>query len=209
MTSQLLIGHHGETIDAIQHLAYRIAFHGVDERKPLTVDAAGYRERRAAALHAVADQAPRRRDPGQAPGVTGADGRPGAQGRARAPEGALRRGDVLRGPGARAASRRRAAGRLGRREPWASIGVGGAATGAGVGRDRARDVPRAPRAARAGAVTACASHSPHPSIGRRDASACGRGSYEHCGSSWRHSVAQNDGRTHLVYPLWRLVEGGA
>ncbi len=53
----LLIGHHGQTIDAIQHLAYRIAYHGVDERKPLTVDAAGYRERRAAALHAVADQA--------------------------------------------------------------------------------------------------------------------------------------------------------
>jgi spoIIIJ-associated protein len=53
----LLIGHHGETIDAIQHLAYRIAFHGVDDRKPLSVDAAGYRERRAATLHAVADQA--------------------------------------------------------------------------------------------------------------------------------------------------------
>jgi spoIIIJ-associated protein len=53
----LLIGHHGQTIDAIQHLAYRIAFHGIDERRPLTVDAAGYRERRAAALHAVADQA--------------------------------------------------------------------------------------------------------------------------------------------------------
>jgi spoIIIJ-associated protein len=53
----LLIGHHGQTIDAIQHLAYRIAFHGVDERKPVTVDAAGYRERRAATLHAVADQA--------------------------------------------------------------------------------------------------------------------------------------------------------
>jgi spoIIIJ-associated protein len=53
----LLIGHHGQTIDAIQHLAYRIAFHDVDERKPLTVDAAGYRERRATSLHAVADQA--------------------------------------------------------------------------------------------------------------------------------------------------------
>jgi spoIIIJ-associated protein len=53
----LLIGHHGQTIDAIQHLAYRIAFHGIDERKRLSVDAAGYRERRAATLHAVADQA--------------------------------------------------------------------------------------------------------------------------------------------------------
>jgi spoIIIJ-associated protein len=53
----LLIGHHGETIDAIQHLAYRIAYHGIDERKPVTVNAAGYREQRAVALHAVADQA--------------------------------------------------------------------------------------------------------------------------------------------------------
>jgi spoIIIJ-associated protein len=54
---QPLIGQNGETIDAIQHLAYRIAYHGVDDRKPLTVDAAGYRDRRAAALHAIADQA--------------------------------------------------------------------------------------------------------------------------------------------------------
>ncbi|MDE3130130.1 MAG: KH domain-containing protein [Acidobacteriota bacterium] len=53
----LLIGHHGQTIDAIQHLTYRIAFHGLDERRPLSVDAAGYRARRAATLHAVADQA--------------------------------------------------------------------------------------------------------------------------------------------------------
>jgi spoIIIJ-associated protein len=52
-----LIGENGETIDAIQHLAYRIAYQGVDDRKPLTVDAAGYRGQRAAALHAIADQA--------------------------------------------------------------------------------------------------------------------------------------------------------
>jgi spoIIIJ-associated protein len=53
----LLVGHHGQTIDAIQHLAYRIAFHGDRERKRVTVDAAGYRERRAVALRAAADQA--------------------------------------------------------------------------------------------------------------------------------------------------------
>src|SRR5436305_13014560 len=53
----LLIGHHGQTIDAIQHLAYRIAFRGAEARKGVTVDAAGYRERRAAALRATADQA--------------------------------------------------------------------------------------------------------------------------------------------------------
>ena len=53
----LLIGHHGQTIDAIQHLAYRIAFRGAGERKRVVVDAAGYRERRAVALRAAADQA--------------------------------------------------------------------------------------------------------------------------------------------------------
>ncbi len=53
----LLIGHHGQTLDAIQHLAYRIAFRGSHERKRVVVDAAGYRERRAVALRAAADQA--------------------------------------------------------------------------------------------------------------------------------------------------------
>jgi spoIIIJ-associated protein len=53
----LLIGHHGQTIDAIQHLAYRFAMKGTGERRPVVVDAAGYRERRAVALRAAADQA--------------------------------------------------------------------------------------------------------------------------------------------------------
>jgi len=53
----LLIGRHGQTIDAIQHLAYRIAYRGEDERKRVTVDAAGYRERRAALLQQDAEEA--------------------------------------------------------------------------------------------------------------------------------------------------------
>jgi spoIIIJ-associated protein len=53
----LLIGRQGHTIDAIQHLAYRIAYSGARDRKGVTVDAAGYRERRAVALRAAADQA--------------------------------------------------------------------------------------------------------------------------------------------------------
>jgi spoIIIJ-associated protein len=53
----LLIGRHGQTIDAIQHLAYRIASRGSDTRKRVLVDAAGYREQRAVALRAAADQA--------------------------------------------------------------------------------------------------------------------------------------------------------
>jgi spoIIIJ-associated protein len=53
----LLIGRHGQTIDAIQHLAYRVAYRGEQERKRVTVDAAGYRERRAALLQQDADEA--------------------------------------------------------------------------------------------------------------------------------------------------------
>ena len=53
----LLIGHHGETIDAIQHLAYRIAFRRTGAPVRVVVDAAGYRERRSLALRAAADQA--------------------------------------------------------------------------------------------------------------------------------------------------------
>ena len=57
-TSGLLIGHHGQTIDAIQHLAYRFAMpRQIGERMSVTVDAAGYRERRAETLRATADQA--------------------------------------------------------------------------------------------------------------------------------------------------------
>ena len=53
----LLIGKHGTTIDALQHLAARIGFRGSDDRKAVVVDAAGYRERREGALRRAADQA--------------------------------------------------------------------------------------------------------------------------------------------------------
>src|ERR687890_303213 len=53
----LLIGKHGSTIDAIQHLVFRAAFRGSEDRKQVIADAAGYRERRAAALHRMADRA--------------------------------------------------------------------------------------------------------------------------------------------------------
>ena len=53
----LLIGKHGTTIDAVQHLAFRAAYRGREERKQVTVDAAGYRERRETALHRMADRA--------------------------------------------------------------------------------------------------------------------------------------------------------
>ena len=53
----LLIGKHGSTIDALQHLAFRAAFRGEEVRKQVVVDAAGYRERREGALHRMADRA--------------------------------------------------------------------------------------------------------------------------------------------------------
>jgi spoIIIJ-associated protein len=53
----LLIGKHGSTIDALQHLASRIAYRGREDRKAVVIDAAGYRERREGALQRAADQA--------------------------------------------------------------------------------------------------------------------------------------------------------
>jgi spoIIIJ-associated protein len=51
----LLIGRHGQTIDAIQYLANVIAWRAYGEdRKDVVVDAAGYRERRRATLETVA-----------------------------------------------------------------------------------------------------------------------------------------------------------
>jgi spoIIIJ-associated protein len=53
----LLIGRHGQTIDAVQLLCYQAAFRGIQERKRVVVDAAGYRERRREALQRRADRA--------------------------------------------------------------------------------------------------------------------------------------------------------
>jgi spoIIIJ-associated protein len=51
----LLIGKHGQTIDAIQYLANAIVYRGQAEgRKAIVVDAAGYRDRRKASLDALA-----------------------------------------------------------------------------------------------------------------------------------------------------------
>ena len=56
----VLIGHHGQTIDAIQYLLNAIVFRGQDERKPIVVDASGYRARRRAALQAIAQRSAER-----------------------------------------------------------------------------------------------------------------------------------------------------
>src|SRR5512133_950710 len=51
----LVIGKHGQTIDAIQYLANAIVWRNRgDERKPVVVDAAGYRARRQSSLDSLA-----------------------------------------------------------------------------------------------------------------------------------------------------------
>lgn len=53
----IFIGRHGQTIDAVQHLAYKVAAAGQTPPPRVTVDAAGYRLRRAEILQRQADQA--------------------------------------------------------------------------------------------------------------------------------------------------------
>jgi spoIIIJ-associated protein len=51
----MLIGRHGQTIDAVQYLANAAMYRGrVEERKEVVVDAAGYRARRRVSLEALA-----------------------------------------------------------------------------------------------------------------------------------------------------------
>jgi spoIIIJ-associated protein len=53
----LLIGRHGQTIDAVQYLLNAISHRAYgDERKEVIVDAAGYRERRRATLESLAER---------------------------------------------------------------------------------------------------------------------------------------------------------
>jgi spoIIIJ-associated protein len=53
----LFIGRHGQTIDAVQHLAQRIVFPTGPSRTRVVIDADGYRERRAQILREDADEA--------------------------------------------------------------------------------------------------------------------------------------------------------
>jgi spoIIIJ-associated protein len=60
----LLIGRHGQTIDALQHIVNAIVWRSGVE-KPVTVDAAGYRERRRATLESIAVQSAERAQRGE------------------------------------------------------------------------------------------------------------------------------------------------
>jgi spoIIIJ-associated protein len=53
----LFIGRHGQTIDAVQHLAQRIVHARTGELRRVVIDAEGYRARRRESLERQADQA--------------------------------------------------------------------------------------------------------------------------------------------------------
>lgn len=53
----LFIGHHGQTIEAVQHLAQRVAGDVDGNRRRIVVDAAGYRARREQVLQRQAEEA--------------------------------------------------------------------------------------------------------------------------------------------------------
>ncbi|MDX6720357.1 MAG: spoIIIJ-associated protein [Solirubrobacteraceae bacterium] len=53
----LFIGRHGQTIDAVQHLAQRVAGARAVDGRRIVIDAEGYRERREGMLQRRADQA--------------------------------------------------------------------------------------------------------------------------------------------------------
>ena len=54
------IGRHGSTIDAVQHLAYKVAGGGKASGPRVNIDAAGYRERRREVLERQAEEAAER-----------------------------------------------------------------------------------------------------------------------------------------------------
>ena len=117
----LFIGRHGQTIDAVQHLAFKIANRdGGRSGVRVVVDAAGYRERREQVLQRQADQAALDAVRGAPPGRARRDERDRAQGRPRVPQGPRRRRDVLRGHRARSPPR------------------GGAAAAVGISRETSR-----------------------------------------------------------------------
>jgi spoIIIJ-associated protein len=53
----LFIGRHGQTIDAVQHLAQRVSGARAEHGRRIVVDAEGYRERREGILRRQADRA--------------------------------------------------------------------------------------------------------------------------------------------------------
>ena len=84
----LLIGKHGQTIDALQYVANAASFRS-GAGKPVTIDAAGYRERRRVTLEGIALRAAEQAAARRARAARADDSRR-AEGRARAAEGRRR-----------------------------------------------------------------------------------------------------------------------
>ncbi len=107
----LLIGRRGQTIDAVQLLCYRVAFRGRGERKRVSVDAAGYRERRRETVERQAERAAERAlETGKEIELEPMTANR-AQDRPRPAQGPSRARDLQRGRGARPLRDRRPAGR--------------------------------------------------------------------------------------------------
>ncbi len=100
----LLIGKHGQTIDALQAIA-NAAVYRSGTHKSVTVDAAGYRDRRRQTLEGIADRSAERAVSRRARAAR-ADEPGGAQGRARASQGSAGGADGERGDGAESVCRR-------------------------------------------------------------------------------------------------------
>ena len=113
--SGVLIGRYGQTIDAVQYLVNAIVARREGERVEVTVDAAGYRERRREMLERLALRSAERARETRRAGRARADDGGRAQGRPPASEGGRRRRDVERGHGAEP---------LRRRQPHLSAGSG-------------------------------------------------------------------------------------
>ena len=91
----LLIGRHGATIDALQYIAAIVVNGDRRERRPVVVDAEGYRDRRAAALTALADRTAQKVGRESVEHRAQADVGRGAQGHPPAPQGRSACGDGL------------------------------------------------------------------------------------------------------------------
>ena len=98
----LFIGRHGQTIDAVQHLAQRIVFPDGPSQVRVVIDANGYRERRAETLRDDADDAADQAVATEQPVELEPASACGAAHRARIPAGPGRCRNAQRGRRARA-----------------------------------------------------------------------------------------------------------
>ena len=93
----ILIGRHGQTLDALQYLSAIVVNGHSRSRRQVIVDAEGYRGRREVSLKGVADRAAQKAERTRNDGDAQADDGLRAQDRPRLPQGQPPRRDPLRG----------------------------------------------------------------------------------------------------------------